>query len=45
MNAWRDMWTQKNYKNIRELKETSKIEKQQSLADIFEKYQNNLKEK
>lgn len=45
MNAWRDTWTQKNYKNIRELKETSKIEKQQSLADIFEKYQNTLKEK
>lgn len=45
MNAWRDTWTQKNYKNVRELKETSKIEKQQSLADIFEKYQNILKEK
>lgn len=45
MNAWRDTWTQKNYKNNRELKETSKIEKQQSLADIFEKYQNILKEK
>jgi DNA helicase II / ATP-dependent DNA helicase PcrA len=45
MNAWRDTWTQKNYKNIRELKETSKIEKQFSLADIFEKYQNTLKEK
>lgn len=45
MNAWRDTWTQKNYKNIRELKETSKLEKQLALADIFELYQNTLKEK
>ena len=45
MNSWRDTWTQKNYKNIRELKEASKIEAQESLADIFEKYQNTMKEK
>jgi len=45
MNTWRDAWTQKNYKNIRELKETSKIEKQLALADIFGKYQTTLKEK
>lgn len=45
MNTWRDTWTQKNYKNIRELKETSKIEKQVALAGIFEKYQTVLKEK
>jgi hypothetical protein len=45
MNAWRDSWTQKNYKNIRELKETSKIEKQLALASIFKEYQVILKEK
>jgi hypothetical protein len=45
MTAWRDSWTQKNYKNIRELKETSKLEKQLALADIYEAYQKELKEK
>ncbi len=45
MNAWRDSWTQKNYKNIRELKETSKVEKQLALSWIFEQYQIVLKEK
>ncbi len=45
MNAWRDTWTQKNYMNIRELKETSKFEKQLALADIFETYQKTLKER
>ncbi len=45
MNAWRDTWTQKNHKNIRELKETSKLEKQHALADIFEVYQKELKER
>jgi hypothetical protein len=45
MNSWRDAWTQKNYKNIRELKETSKIDKQLALAGIFSKYQIILKEK
>ncbi|MBX9809380.1 ATP-dependent helicase [Candidatus Gracilibacteria bacterium] len=45
MNSWRDTWTQKNYKNIRELKETSKFEKQFALAGIFKKYQTILKEK
>ena len=45
MNTWRDSWTQKNYKNIRELKETSKLEKQLALANIFIQYQSILKEK
>jgi hypothetical protein len=45
MNAWRDTWTQKNHKNIRELKETANLEKQQALADIFERYQKELKER
>ena len=45
MNTWRDIWTQKNYKNIREFKETSKIDKQIALAGIFDKYQTILKEK
>ena len=45
MNAWRDSWTQKNYKNIRELKETSKTDKQIALASIFKEYQSILKEK
>ncbi len=44
MNAWRDTWTEKNYKWWRELKETSKIEKQFALADIFDRYQTTLKE-
>jgi DNA helicase II / ATP-dependent DNA helicase PcrA len=45
MNAWRDSWTGKNYRNIRELKETSKITKQLALADIFEAYQDELRER
>jgi len=45
LNAWRDTWTQKNYKNTRELKETSKLQKQLALADIYEAYQNELKER
>lgn len=45
MNAWRDTWTQKNYKNTRELKEISKLQKQLALADIYEAYQKVLKER
>jgi DNA helicase-2/ATP-dependent DNA helicase PcrA len=44
MNAWRDAWTTKGYSGKRELKETSKLVKQQSLADIYEVYQARLKE-
>jgi DNA helicase II / ATP-dependent DNA helicase PcrA len=44
MNAWRDAWTTKGYSGKRELKETSKLAKQQSLADIYEVYQTRLKE-
>ncbi len=44
MNAWRDAWTTKDYSGKRELKETSKLAKQQSLADIYETYQMRLKE-
>jgi DNA helicase II / ATP-dependent DNA helicase PcrA len=45
MNAWRDAWTEKNYKWGRELKETNKLEKQLALSDIFEAYQKELKER
>lgn len=45
MNAWRDSWTEKNHRNIRELKETGKIKKQLALADIFESYQKTLTER
>jgi DNA helicase II / ATP-dependent DNA helicase PcrA len=45
MNAWRDEWTLKNPKWKRELKETSKLEKQIALADIFEAYQKELTER
>ncbi len=45
LTAWRDMWTMKNYKWIRELKETSKQVKQLALADIFEEYQRELQER
>lgn len=45
MNAWRDAWTEKGYQNTRALKETNKLTKQFALADIFELYQNVLKEK
>lgn len=44
MNAWRDTWTTKDYNGKRELKETSKLTKQQSLANIYEVYQSKLKE-
>ncbi len=44
MNAWRDTWTTKGYNGKRELKETSKLTKQYSLADIYEVYQKRLKE-
>lgn len=45
MNAWRDTWTAKNYLEKRELKEVSKLPKQEALANIFEEYQHILKEK
>lgn len=45
MNAWRDAWTARSYSGKRELKETSKLTKQQSLADIYEAYQSRLQEK
>ena len=45
MNSWRDAWTQKNYKNIRELKETTKYPKQLALADIYETYQDELRKR
>jgi hypothetical protein len=45
MNVWRDTWTEKNYTGKRELKETNKLEKQIALADIFEAYQKELKER
>jgi superfamily I DNA/RNA helicase len=45
MTAWRDSWTAKTHKNTRELKETTKFPKQEALADIFEQYQNILKER
>jgi DNA helicase II / ATP-dependent DNA helicase PcrA len=45
MNAWRDAWTMKNYKWVRELKETQKQGKQLALADIFDAYQRELSER
>jgi DNA helicase-2/ATP-dependent DNA helicase PcrA len=45
LNAWRDAWTLKNYKWIRELKETQKYPKQLALAEIFEAYQKELKQR
>jgi DNA helicase II / ATP-dependent DNA helicase PcrA len=45
LNAWRDTWTSKNYQGKRELKEVSKLLKQEALADIFDEYQRILKEK
>lgn len=45
MNAWRDAWTARSYSGKRELKETNKLAKQQSLADIYEAYQARLQEK
>lgn len=45
MNAWRDAWTARSYSGKREFKETSKLTKQQSLADIYEAYQSRLQEK
>lgn len=45
LGSWRDTWTVKNYKWIRELKETNKVTKQEALADIFESYQQILKER
>jgi DNA helicase II / ATP-dependent DNA helicase PcrA len=45
MNAWRDTWTIKNYKWVRELKETQKQAKQLALADIFDTYQRELSER
>lgn len=45
MNAWRDTWTIKNLKNWRELKETSKLEKQQVLSHLYREYQKALSER
>ena len=45
LGSWRDTWTQKNYRWIRELKETTKVVKQEALSDIFEAYQQILKER
>ena len=45
LGSWRDAWTQKNYRWIRELKETTKVAKQEALSDIFEAYQQILKER
>ncbi len=45
LGSWRDIWTQKGYTWIRELKETTKLMKQFALADVFEAYQQILKER
>jgi hypothetical protein len=45
LNAWRDAWTSKNFQGKRELKEASKLPKQEAFANIFEEYQNILKER
>lgn len=45
MNDWRDAWTEKDTQGARRLKESTKIEKQLALADIYEHYQKELQER
>ncbi len=44
LTAWKEAWTEKSYKNERIWKESGKLEKQQSLANIYESYQKKLEE-
>ncbi len=45
LTAWKDNWTTKNYKWERIWKESLKLEKQISLAHIYEQYQKTLEER
>lgn len=44
LTAWKDAWTTKNYAGIRIWKESEKLKKQLSLANIYETYQRRLEE-
>ena len=44
LTAWKTQWTQKNISGTRELKESSKPEKQEALYEVFAAYQETLKE-